>query len=62
MTVLASSVEEILEKLVRIAGGDPALVQEALARASSRPAHPPTLEEIVDYILSHRKQAPEPQN
>lgn len=58
MTVLAPNVEEILEKLVRIARGDPALVQEALGRAATASGRPPTLEEVVDYILEHRKQAP----
>lgn len=58
MTVLAPSVEEILDKLVRIARGDPSLVQEALGRASTDSARPPTLEQVVDYILEHRKQAP----
>ena len=59
MTVLAPSVEEILEKLVRIARGDPSLVQEALGRASTDSGLPPTLEQIVDYILAHRKQTPQ---
>ncbi len=57
MTVLAPSVEEILEKLVRIAGGDPELVQEALARASGKGSQPPTLEEVVEYIVRYRKAA-----
>ena len=60
MTVLAPSVEEILEKLVRISRGDPALVQEALGRASTSAALPPTLEQVVDYILAHRKQMAQP--
>ncbi len=56
MTVLASGVEEILQKLLYIAGGDPALVQEALAHAS-RNNETPKLEEIVDYIEDHRAKA-----
>jgi hypothetical protein len=59
MTVLAPSLEEILEKLVRIARGDPSLVQEALGRAATGSDRPPTLEQVVDYILVHRKQAPQ---
>jgi hypothetical protein len=60
MTVLAPGVEEILEKLVRIARGNPALVQEALGRASVQSDRPPTLEQVVDYILTHREQVPQP--
>jgi hypothetical protein len=56
MTVLAPTVEQILEKLVRIARGDPSLVQEALGRAATESDRPPTLEQVVDYILAHRKQ------
>lgn len=56
MTVLASGVEEILQKLLFIAGGDPALVQNALAHAS-RNNETPKLEEIVDYIEAHRAEA-----
>lgn len=59
MTVLPPIVEEILEKLVRIARGDPALVQEALGRAATESNRPPTLEQVVDYILEHRKQTPQ---
>ena len=54
MTVLAPSAEEILQKLVRIAYGNPALVQEALANASSESGRVPALEEVVQYILDHR--------
>jgi hypothetical protein len=56
MTVLAPPVEQILEKLVRIARGDPSLVQEALGRSATESDRPPTLEQVVDYILAHRKQ------
>jgi hypothetical protein len=60
MTVLAPNVEEILEKLVRIAGGDPALVQQALARAGGKAGEPPALEDVVEYIKKHRKPSAEP--
>jgi hypothetical protein len=56
MTVLAPPVEQILEKLVRIARGDPSLVQEARGGAATESDRPPTLEQVVDYILAHRKQ------
>ena len=59
MMVLAARTEKILERLVRIARGDPALVQEALGRAATDSNQPPTLEAVVDYILQHRKQAPQ---
>ena len=57
MTVLAPGVEEILEKLMRIANGDPALVEQALARAAGEADRPPTLEEVVRYIVDHRTDA-----
>jgi len=57
MTVLAPGVEEILEKLMRIANGDPALVEQALARAAGELDRPPTLEEVVAYIVTRRKEA-----
>ncbi len=55
MTLLTPSVEEIVGKLVRIARGDPTLVEEALGRASGQTDRPPTLEQLVDYIVAHRK-------
>lgn len=56
MMVLAPHVEHIIEKLVRISDGDPALVQEALGRAAGKTDRPRTLDQIVAYILEHRKK------
>jgi hypothetical protein len=55
MTVLSPTVEQILDKLVQVAGGDPALVEEALAKASGNRAQVPTLEQVVDYIVERRR-------
>lgn len=55
MTTLNPTVEQILDKLVQIAGGDPALVEEALANASGDRAQVPTLEQMVHYIVQRRQ-------
>lgn len=54
MTTLTPIVEQILDKLVQVAGGDPALVEEALANASGDRAQAPTLEQVVHYIVDRR--------
>lgn len=55
MTTLASSTEEILEKLMRLANGNLEMVQEALAQAARERGGVPKLEAVVEYIVKHRK-------
>jgi ferritin-like metal-binding protein YciE len=57
MTVLNPVVEQILDKLVQIAAGNPALVEQALARASAEPGQVPRLEQVVEYIVARRSRA-----
>lgn len=47
-TAMSARLEEILAKLHLIAGGDTLLVERALRVAG------PNLEDIVDYIETHR--------
>jgi hypothetical protein len=55
MTTLASSTEAILEKLMRLAYGDLELVQRALAETARDAGGVPRLEDVVQYIVGHRK-------
>lgn len=50
---LPADTERTLAKLVRIAGGNPALVHDAMRRADPE-CRVPRLERIVDYIVQAR--------
>lgn len=53
MTVLSGRREDLLEHLVRLAG-DPFLVEQALRELNAELPDPPTVEQVVERILTLR--------
>jgi len=50
--------QNLIDDLVRLAGGDIDLVRDAIRSSRTRPDEPADLEQIVRYIEQHR--APQP--
>lgn len=59
MTVLSGRREDLLEHLVRLAG-DPFLVERALRELNAELPDPPTVEQVVERILTLRRAASSP--
>jgi hypothetical protein len=57
MPIMTREEEEILDKLIRLAGGDLLLVERAFKEISSK-SEKPDLIDIVRYIEAQKKQQP----
>jgi len=44
----------LMDKLIQLAAGDIGLIEEAFVNAAANPGEPPTLDEIVYYIMERR--------
>lgn len=51
MQLMDKDQKEVLDQLLRLAGGDFALVEEAIDNAN--PGNTPSLEQVMDYIVEH---------
>lgn len=54
MHVMTKKQKRLMDKLLQLAGGDIGLVEDAFKGARTEPGEPPTLDEIVYYIMEQR--------
>lgn len=57
MKALSEEQRDLLDRLLFLADGQLSLVEEALRSAGEEPGEPPTLDEVVAYILNRTNQS-----
>ncbi len=54
MTVMSGQQERLMDQLLKIAGGDVGLVEEAFKNAPREAGEPPAIEDVIYEILESR--------